>query len=242
MGDHRNYDPMTAYLDSERFRYALADLRGYGLSRELSGEYSLQEAVADVLALAASLAWTRFHLVGHSMSSLVAQQTAAIAPGQVATLVLLTPIVPSGMGLPAEVIDFLGQVGGDEAKRREALTQQWGDRLSSQWLDFKLQRWTESARPEAAHGYVRMFAAGAVTGRSRANLPVLAIIGEHDNQPFQETTVRAGMSAAYSNFELAVCANAGHYPMQETPVALATIIDRFLSRNPMTSPTQRPPR
>ena len=32
-GDHRNYDPMVPYLDTEAFTYALTDLRGYGLSR-----------------------------------------------------------------------------------------------------------------------------------------------------------------------------------------------------------------
>ncbi len=227
MGDHRNYDPMIPYLDGNTFTFALADLRGYGLSRDQAGSYTLAEAAVDVLALATRLGWPAFHLVGHSMSSLVAQQVAALAPERVTALVLLTPVAPTGMQAPEEVVQFLEAVGLNEAIRRDALAAQWGDRLSERWLDFKVQRWAESARPEASSGYVRMFGS-AVIGTARPDLPVLAVVGDADNEPFREETVRANLSGAYPRLQLVVCRNAGHYPMQETPVALASALDRFL--------------
>lgn len=232
MGDHRNYDPVVPYLDRQAFTYALTDLRGYGLSRGLSGRYDLREAADDVLALADHLGWSRFHVVGHSMSSLVAQQVAADAPERVASLVLLTPIAPSGMGASEAAIGYIEGMATDEALRREAFSTRGGGRLSQAWVEFKLRRWWESARPEASRGYVRMFASTAVTGSPRSELPVLAVVGEHDQEPFQEKTVRVGLSAAYPQLQVAVCTNAGHYPMQETPVALATVIERFLSAVP----------
>ena len=230
MGDHRNYDPMVPYLDHCQFTYAFADLRGYGLSRDRSGRYDLAEAADDVLVLASHLEWPRFHLIGHSMSSLVAQQVAATAAERVAALVLLTPVAPAGMGASAEVLGYLEHVAMNEAARHDGLANQWGDRLSNQWLEFKLRRWSESARPEASRGYVRMFGATAVVGRPRADLSVLAVVGELDSEPFQEQTVRRGLSGVYSRLEVSVCPNTGHYPMQETPVALVSAIERFLGR------------
>lgn len=228
MGDHRNYDPMVPYLDRAAFTWALTDLRGYGLSRDLAGRYDLREAADDVLTLAAALGWPRFHLVAHSMSTLVAQQVCRDAPGAVASMVLLTPVAPAGMAAPAEAIDFLERMATNEALRRETFTQRGGGRLSPGWVEFKLRRWWESARPEASRGYVRMFAATAVAGEAAGDLPVLAVVGEHDSEPFREATVRAALGAAYPALEVAVCANAGHYPMQETPAALAAVVERFL--------------
>lgn len=73
-----------------------------------------------------------------------------------------------------------------------------------------------------------MFSSEAVRGAVRPDLPILAIVGEHDHEPFREATVRA----AFDRAEVAACAGAGHYPMQETPVALASLVGRFLSRIP----------
>ena len=139
------------------------------------------------------------------------------------------------MRAPDEMVGFLEQMATDEGVRRETFTQQGGGRLSPSWVEFKLRRWWESARPEAARGYVRMFAATRVEGRARPDLPVLAVVGEHDAEHFREAAVRAALGEVYPRLEVSVCANAGHYPMQETPVALATAIERFLRRHPIAA-------
>ena len=60
-------------------------------------------------------------------------------------------------------------------------------------------------------------------------MPVKVIIGEHD--PALGTAVmQATYLQTYPDAELEVMANAGHYPMHETPVALATSIENFLRR------------
>ena len=61
------------------------------------------------------------------------------------------------------------------------------------------------------------------------SLPVKVIVGEHD--PALNTTVmQATFLASYPDCELEVMANAGHYPIHETPIALATSIENFLRR------------
>jgi len=42
--------------------------------------------------------------------------------------------------------------------------------------------------------------------------------------------MKATFLAWYPNAELEVMQNAGHYPMDETPVALATSIENFLRK------------
>jgi len=37
-GDHTTYDPIIPYLDGSVFTYAFVDLRGYGKSRDMTGE------------------------------------------------------------------------------------------------------------------------------------------------------------------------------------------------------------
>ena len=60
-------------------------------------------------------------------------------------------------------------------------------------------------------------------------LPVLVIAGEHDPALGAETC-KATWLQHYPNATLEVMANAGHYPMDETPIALATSIERFLMK------------
>src|SRR5271170_6024896 len=56
--DHTSWDAALPYLTPERFTYVLADLRGYGASREMEGTYTLEEATSDSIALADHLGWT----------------------------------------------------------------------------------------------------------------------------------------------------------------------------------------
>ena len=53
-------------------------------------------------------------------------------------------------------------------------------------------------------------------------------MGEHD-PALGEAPTRATYLASYPNAQLEVLANAGHYPMFETPVAMAASMERFLA-------------
>jgi pimeloyl-ACP methyl ester carboxylesterase len=231
MGDHTNYDPVLDYLDGKAFTYVFADLRGYGLSRAIAGAHSLEESVSDVVALANHLGWPSFHLLGHSMSSLVAQQVAVHGDEKIASLALIAPVVPGGMNTPESIIGFLEKLALEEDTRKEAVAAEVGVRLSRRWLSWKMQRWSQAVEPEVAKAYIPLFSRGVLTGEPRKDLPVFALVGDCDQEPFTEDTVKKGM-AMYQNLELFVCRNAGHYPMQETPPAFASAVERFFLANP----------
>ena len=57
--------------------------------------------------------------------------------------------------------------------------------------------------------------------------PIKVIVGEHDGA-INTPTMQATFLQWYKRAELEVIPNAGHYPMNETPVALATSIEAFL--------------
>lgn len=230
LGDRRNWEPAQPYLDPARFTYAFVDLRGYGGSIAIEGAYTLDEAVADVLALATHLGWERFAAVGHSMSGLIVQGLAAAAPARVERLVGVTPVGPGGLAMPPEVLEALERVALDPSGRRSSVKQVLGERYSERWVDFKAGRWNECSRPEAVRGYLHMFARTDLRGRVRGlDLPVFVIAGEHDAPWFLQDAVTADF-AVYPRVEAVTCASAGHYPMQETPVALATYLEVGLSR------------
>ncbi len=228
LGDRRNWDPVLPYLDPARFTCALVDLRGYGGSRALEGEYTADEAVGDVLALTSRLGWERFAAVGHSMSGLIVQALAAAAPAAVTRWVGVTPVGPAGLPLPPEVLAALERQALEPASRRAAAAQSLGERHGERWLDVKIERWVECSRPEAVLGYLRMFATTDLRPHVRGlDLPALVVAGDHDAPWFQPDALAAAF-AVYPRVEVATCASAGHYPMQETPVALAALMSRFL--------------
>jgi aminoacrylate hydrolase len=74
-----------------RDRHALVapDNRGIGGSTLGSGMLTIEDMAADVLAIANAEGFERFHLAGHSMGGLIAQEVALRAPGRVQSLTLL---------------------------------------------------------------------------------------------------------------------------------------------------------
>lgn len=58
--------------------------------------------------------------------------------------------------------------------------------------------------------------------------PLLVAVGEHDAALTPEVMQQTWLQW-HKGAELAVIANSGHYPMQETPVWLATIMEKFIA-------------
>ena len=62
-----------------------------------------------------------------------------------------------------------------------------------------------------------------------SSVPIKVIVGEHD-QAILPDVIKDTFLQWYKNAELDVMPNAGHYPMDETPVALMMSIEAFLRR------------
>ncbi len=229
MCDTSTWDGARAYLDLTGFTWAFADLRGYGRSMGIGGEFTVKEAAADVLELADALGWERFAIVGHSMSSLVALHLAQHRPERITRAVALTPPPPGGFGADDTTLERMRAVGrGDDELRLRAVKMR-GDRLSEQWIAFKVARWRACADPEAAAGYVAMFARdGLPDPAAKITVPLLAVTGEHDAEIMRREAVTKLLAPLCDVLTVSPLADCGHYPMQEAPPLLVTIVERFL--------------
>lgn len=219
------------FFDVDRFTYAFTEIRGYGESRNMLGEYTPREAAADILHLADNLGWQRFHVVGHSLSGMLAQRVVLDGGARIKSAVLNTPVAASGLSFSPEGFKLIeGSIDSDEllGQAFAALT---GDRLGPEWERFKIRQQRAARNRLANHAYLKSSAEQGFLGEMRGNrTPMLVIVGEFDMEPFTEATARDTFLNWYPNAELAVCRNAGHYPQQEAPVYVAAVMNGFLNR------------
>lgn len=229
-GDHRNYDPVLAYLDGQAFTYAFVDLRGYGKSSHLSGAYTLAEIAADCLDVADRLGWRRFHLLGHSMTGMVTQRLAADAPARIKSAVAVCPLSAAGSPAPAEAVAFFEATGVDDDAFCRLVRFVSGD-LGDRWARAKLQHSREAVTPTARAGYLAMFTQTRFVDEVQGlDTAFLVLVGDHD-PGLDEAAMRQTFLAWHPRVELVVIPNCGHYPMQECPPFFATLVERFLHRH-----------
>lgn len=231
LGDHTNYNPIMPYLDQRRFTYVFADLRGYGLSKELPGRYSVFEASKDVTRLMEYLNLGDFSIVGHSMSAMIAQRILLDAPARVRHLVAVTPVPAGGFKMTkSEKEKLISAISDDNAAKAMIATRTSG-RYDDTWLDRKLTMVRSASIPDAMRGYLDMFTETDFSEQVRGiDTPVLAVVGQHDIPFYREASVVKSFGQNYPRFEMAVSREAGHYPMLETPVLLASYIQQFFAK------------
>lgn len=232
LGDHANWEPVWPYLDATRFCHVFVDLRGYGWSRQMRGAYSADEAVADGLRIMDHFGFGRFHVVGHSMSGMIAQKFIAAAPDRVKSVIAICPVPAAGFRADEKVMAALRAVVEDDGAARKAILARGGARYGETWVDFKLALARRASTREAMHGYLKMFTGTDFAAQVKGSrVPVLAILGKHDIPFYREESVRRNFEPLFPNFSVAVCEEAGHYPMLEAPVFVAGSMERFIRRN-----------
>ncbi|MDH6228069.1 MULTISPECIES: alpha/beta fold hydrolase [Streptomyces] len=228
-GSAREWRTLHPHLDGAAFRYVFPDYRGYGARLDEPGEHTLAEAAADVLALADSLGLERFSLVGHSMGGAVMQRVLADAPHRVRAMVGISPVPAGGVPFDDQAWALFSGAADDRANRRVIVDMTTGNRLSGVWLDAVVDRSWRNSTPAAVAGYLRAWARTDFhTEVAGSPVEVKVIVGEHD-PALGPDVMEATFRQWYPHCELEVLSNAGHYAIDETPVALATSVERFLA-------------
>jgi len=229
-GSALGWGQLPEYLNTTDFTYVFTDLRGYGSRKGEPGEYTMAEAATDVIAFADDLGWDRFSLIGHSMSGVAVQHVLLQAPRRVRRMVGVAPVPASGLPLGESDWALFSQAAASRENRAVIVNFSTGNRLPAAFIDGIVGHSLDNSDPAAFRGYLESWARADIAGQVKgAEVPVKVITGEYDpSQPaeFMEQT----WLQIYPNSELEVLRGTGHYPMFETPPALAASIEEFLSR------------
>lgn len=228
----REYLGLFDYLNIEDFTYTLIDLRGYGLSQGVKGKFTLDEITGDILKFLDFLKIEKCHLVGHSMSGIFTQKFAVEHPERVLSLTGVCPTMASGYPGNDEIYNQVVAMFATKETRYMMLQHILGNRYSEEWIQFKASEWNELTQPEAVEGYFSAINTARFLEQAlEIRQPHQMLAGEFDHPPFDEKSLKESPYASCSNVTIEKIAGSGHYPMQETPVLLATKLNTFLRKH-----------
>ncbi len=230
MGNYKNYEPIFPYLDEEKFTYIFVDLRAYGLSKDLLGEYTCEEASMDISNLLTILNIKEVTIIAHSMSSMIAQKLALIDK-RVKKLILVTPISPEGVKLPELAkVKLLKDMQKNESKIEEIVNSS-SKRYNQKWREGRIKMAYEASKLEARIAYMKMYLYTNFLQEAKSlELPVRIIVGKNDFALFALENIQKIFTPIYKDLKFSQSNEAGHYPMIETPVYFASKIEEFCSK------------
>lgn len=216
-------------VDQERFTYLFVDYRGYGERRGEQGEHTIDEIAGDVLDAADRMGLREFSLMGHSMGGKAAQRVLVEAPSRVRRLVGIAPVHAGPVGFTPEGFELYAGAAHDVTKRARIVDALSGHRLTHTWVQATAAESMDEADPDAFEMLFYSWSGTDFSGQVMGlPTPVLVVVGEHD--PGMSAAVMADTWLAwYPNARMEIMTNAGHYPMAETPIALVTVVERFLA-------------
>ena len=120
----RGWQPQIDGLAGEFSLYTF-DNRGIGQSSPGDGALSIEAMAADAIAVMDAAGAARFHVVGHSMGGVIAQEVVLRAPARVRSLCLMCTVErgrdASGMTLPMIITGLRTRLGTRSMRRRAFL-------------------------------------------------------------------------------------------------------------------------
>jgi pimeloyl-ACP methyl ester carboxylesterase len=228
-GSARAWQPLADLLDPAQFSVAYIDYRGYGARIREAGEFSIDEIAADALRLADELGWQRFHLMGHSMGGKAIVRVLTAAPDRVGSLLAITPVPVCAIPFDEATWALFSGAAADIGSRRAIVDLSTGSRLSKRWIASVADHSWAQSTPEAFGAYLNAWAKTDFVAQSIGlERPIHVVIGENDPSLTVEL-MQATTMQWFPHATLEVVRGAGHYPADETPVTLATIVEKVFA-------------
>lgn len=228
LGHARSWQLFEKYLDRDKFTFAFFEQRGYGHRKDEGSPFDIETIANESLLLANELGWDDFSLVGHSMGACGIQQILINAPQRVKSMIAITPVPARGVAFSDDELGFFRSAGDNPQTRRQIIDFTTQSQYNEQWLDEMLAVSLNNSTPEAVNGYFEAWSGFSQVDAIEGNpIDVLVIAGGND--PAQgEPQCKETWLQYYPNATLSVIDNVGHYPMDESPERLATLIQDYL--------------
>jgi pimeloyl-ACP methyl ester carboxylesterase len=227
-GDRRTFEPMLPALDPEVFSLAFMDYRGYGDSKAMAGPFNISTIAADAEALASHLGWEQFAAVGHSMGGKAVLRLAADLGNRVTRILALTPVWAGAAPFDAQTLDLFRGAATDVNLRTEILNHSTGGRLPKVWLRMLAAKSVQASTTEAFAAYFESWALGDFAEQARGLSQETLVVAGAEDRGIPADAIAATWIANLPNARMQVLAGCGHYPMLESPFALASVFDHFL--------------
>jgi len=233
--DHSVWSLQSRYFACHGYNVLAVDLPGHGRS---SGPalVTIEAMAVWLLALLDAAGVGQVNLIGHSMGSLIALETARCAPERISRLALL------GNAFPMKVADALLSMARDDEPSAIDLVTSWSHLHAFQRTPlpgFNLQRNAQrlmermsAINPDqlfytdfsACNTYAQGDAAAVII--SQHQLPVLFVMGQQDRMTPVKASTR--LRAALPNANSIEIADCGHSMMAEQPDAVLQALVAFL--------------
>jgi 3-oxoadipate enol-lactonase len=229
--DLRIWDEVVADYAGQ-FRVMRYDLRGQGLSDSPSAPYSIDDHVADLVALLEAHEIAGAIVVGMSVGGMIALASAVAHPDLVRLLVLCD--TAHKIGTPEM---WSARI---EAVRANGLAS-IADAVLERWLSIEFRH----ARAAELAGYRNMLTRNPTEGyigtcatlrdtdltslASQLTQPTLCLVGEEDKAT--PPALVESLSALIPNAAFKTIPGAGHLPCIEEPGSLSLRIESFVRRN-----------
>jgi pimeloyl-ACP methyl ester carboxylesterase len=231
-GSARGWGSLPDFLDRSTYTYAFMDLRGYGGRQEVAGEFTMEEAAADAIALAGELGWDRFSVIGHSMGAKVAHQMLLQAPDRLDKLVGLNPVPPGAVPMDEQSWELFSGAAANAGNRAAIINLTTGSKLTATFINHVVRHSLENSNQAAFAAYLQAWAKTDFSGKVQpdTSTPVKVIVGVNDPALSADVMEKTWL-VCFPEAEMTILPDAGHYPMFESPVSLATSIEEFLGRD-----------
>jgi len=231
-GSARGWGSLPEFLDGSAYTYVFMNLRGYGDRMQVAGEFTVDEVAADALAVADDLGWDRFSIIGHSMGAKFAHRVLLWAPDRVRALVGLNSVPAAAVPFDEQGWALFSGAPENPGNRAAIIDLTTGNKLTKTFINLVTQHSLDNSTVEAFAAYLQAWAKSDFTAEAKVDTdtPVKLIVGVNDpalSADVMEQTWRVFFPGA----ELTILPDAGHYPMFESPVSLATSIEGFLGRD-----------
>lgn len=257
-GWHGVFDALAA-----RHNVIAVDVRGVGGSSAPSEGYDKQTLARDIHGLVEQLGLRDVYVVGHDLGALIAYAYARQFPNALRGAVLLDMPIPGIAGwaeaaasYPAWHFGFhqdihrgegLAEslVSGHEARYfRSFIDRVAGhpERISDADVEIYAAAYRAPERLKAGFEWYRTFAQdAAVNGKDSAPLsvPLLLGFGELSNAPLMEVIAQGLRAVGASDVRTRVIADSGHWPADEQPEQLVSLLTDFVAATVRTQTDAR---